>query len=453
MQLARQSAPRRRTHSGWAESSRRSSALALSRTSGASSSLQPLGSRGANRVRTFGKRAVAPGTSGHSSRRVSGSDRAANDSPQRWQRNDCIRSPAAASGIERRAPPPRPGATFAVQGRTRRLFASLPCWCFRRPAKVIDAGSGIAGRIDANRDRSTVTLDRSRDSLQSARGRARSRAHSTRHRAAPRPRRGRLGDLGVGPAARCKHCGTRRIPGRERREIGQARVEEVRRRLARRRRLRGRALRGLRLLAQPACSALDWLGAGEFAAGRVLAGEWWRTVTALTVHVDCDHVAGNSAFGAFFGYFVGRYLGRGVGWLADRRGRGALANALDALVQAPRSPFDRRVDRRIRGARSADGVHVAARLPARDAVARADRADRRRARLARVHGRGGREHRSRRASLRGSSWGSRRGLLLARGCAIDRCCAPRGCRTPCAAAALTVVVGGAWIWGSLGWRG
>jgi len=80
--------------------------------------------------------------------------------------------------------------------------------------------------------------------------------------------------------------------------------------------------------------ALDWFGAGRLEAGRVVAGEWWRTVTALTVHVDVDHLGGNLAFGAFFGYFAGRYLGRGVGWLAIL-GAATLANALNALLQAP----------------------------------------------------------------------------------------------------------------------
>jgi membrane associated rhomboid family serine protease len=80
--------------------------------------------------------------------------------------------------------------------------------------------------------------------------------------------------------------------------------------------------------------ALDWYGAGRLQAGKVVMGEWWRTVTALTVHVDLDHLAGNVAFGAFFGYFVGRYLGPGVGWLAIL-GSATLANVLNALVQSP----------------------------------------------------------------------------------------------------------------------
>lgn len=79
---------------------------------------------------------------------------------------------------------------------------------------------------------------------------------------------------------------------------------------------------------------LDWLRAGRLAAGPLLDGEWWRAVTALTLHVELDHLAGNLAFGAFFGYFVGRYLGHGVGWLAVVVSA-ATGNLLNALLQSP----------------------------------------------------------------------------------------------------------------------
>jgi membrane associated rhomboid family serine protease len=78
----------------------------------------------------------------------------------------------------------------------------------------------------------------------------------------------------------------------------------------------------------------DWLAAGSLEMGRVRAGEWWRVVTALTVHVEPDHLLGNLAFGSFFGYFAGRYFGTGVGWLAIV-GAAAVADALDAAIQPP----------------------------------------------------------------------------------------------------------------------
>jgi membrane associated rhomboid family serine protease len=79
---------------------------------------------------------------------------------------------------------------------------------------------------------------------------------------------------------------------------------------------------------------LDWFGAGRLEAGSVVRGEWWRTVTALTVHVDLDHLGGNLVFGTFFGYFAARCLGSGVGWLAILAA-GTFANAMNAVVQSP----------------------------------------------------------------------------------------------------------------------
>jgi len=78
----------------------------------------------------------------------------------------------------------------------------------------------------------------------------------------------------------------------------------------------------------------DWLNSGRLDVDRVLAGEWWRTITALCLHADTGHLAGNVAFGSFFGLYVGRYVGSGVAWCGILIG-GALGNALNALVQPP----------------------------------------------------------------------------------------------------------------------
>ena len=79
---------------------------------------------------------------------------------------------------------------------------------------------------------------------------------------------------------------------------------------------------------------LQWLPAGRMQAGRVMAGEWWRTVTALTLHVDGVHLVANLVFGALFGILAGQVLGGGVAWLAIVVA-GALGNLINAMVRAP----------------------------------------------------------------------------------------------------------------------
>jgi membrane associated rhomboid family serine protease len=59
-------------------------------------------------------------------------------------------------------------------------------------------------------------------------------------------------------------------------------------------------------------------------------GEWWRAVTALTLHSDLSHLAANIATGLLFGAFVVPQLGGGVAWLAIVVG-GALGNVANAL--------------------------------------------------------------------------------------------------------------------------
>jgi membrane associated rhomboid family serine protease len=59
----------------------------------------------------------------------------------------------------------------------------------------------------------------------------------------------------------------------------------------------------------------DWLAAGRVDGTLIRGGEWWRTITALTLHADLRHLLGNLLFGIFFGVFAGRLLGSGVTWL------------------------------------------------------------------------------------------------------------------------------------------
>lgn len=80
--------------------------------------------------------------------------------------------------------------------------------------------------------------------------------------------------------------------------------------------------------------SVDWSAAGAAQAGPILGGEWWRTVTSLTLHADLGHLAGNLVFGVVVGLLLARLLGSGVAWLAVVAS-GVVGNALDAAVQPP----------------------------------------------------------------------------------------------------------------------
>lgn len=86
------------------------------------------------------------------------------------------------------------------------------------------------------------------------------------------------------------------------------------------------------MLARSGAFGLDWWQAGTSLAGSVRAGEWWRVVTALTLHGDAMHLAGNLGFGLIFGFLGGGLLGWGPGW-AGMLFAGGLGNLLNAFLQ------------------------------------------------------------------------------------------------------------------------
>lgn len=88
------------------------------------------------------------------------------------------------------------------------------------------------------------------------------------------------------------------------------------------------------VLAAQSTFGLDWLTVGRMQSGKVMSGESWRTVTALTLHLDAEHIIANLAFGALFGFLTGQVLGGGVAWLAIVSA-GALGNFVNAMVQEP----------------------------------------------------------------------------------------------------------------------
>jgi membrane associated rhomboid family serine protease len=77
---------------------------------------------------------------------------------------------------------------------------------------------------------------------------------------------------------------------------------------------------------------LDWWGAGLADASRIRAGAWWRALTALTLHDDFAHLAGNLVFGALFVGALCPVAGTGLA-LAAVLLSGTLGNLLNAALQ------------------------------------------------------------------------------------------------------------------------
>jgi rhomboid protease GluP len=79
--------------------------------------------------------------------------------------------------------------------------------------------------------------------------------------------------------------------------------------------------------------SIDWVTIGAAQAGLIRDGAWWRTITALCLHLDLDHLMSNLAFGAVAGVLVAQLLGTGLGWLAILLA-GALGNGLNAAFHS-----------------------------------------------------------------------------------------------------------------------
>ena len=78
--------------------------------------------------------------------------------------------------------------------------------------------------------------------------------------------------------------------------------------------------------------SVQWLEIGSAQVGLTRAGEWWRTVTALFLHVSGTHLLSNLAFGTVFLLLLSQVLGPGMTSLAVVAA-GAAGNALNALVR------------------------------------------------------------------------------------------------------------------------
>lgn len=78
--------------------------------------------------------------------------------------------------------------------------------------------------------------------------------------------------------------------------------------------------------------AQDWTLAGKADAELIRDGQWWRAVTALTLHVDLRHLLSNVVFGGLFGLFAGQMLGSGLAW-AGILAAGTMGNLLNAWMR------------------------------------------------------------------------------------------------------------------------
>ena len=77
---------------------------------------------------------------------------------------------------------------------------------------------------------------------------------------------------------------------------------------------------------------LGWWQHGRARADAIVHGAWWQAITALTLHADVTHLAGNLVFGAVFGVLLAQSVGSGLAWILFLA-TGALGNLVNAIVQ------------------------------------------------------------------------------------------------------------------------
>jgi membrane associated rhomboid family serine protease len=92
------------------------------------------------------------------------------------------------------------------------------------------------------------------------------------------------------------------------------------------------ALCALFVFTGPRVDGHAWFAAGSADAGRMQAGEWWRAVTALTLHNDFPHIFANAIVLLIFGSSLCTLVGPGTGlWLMLLSG--TAGNLLNVFVR------------------------------------------------------------------------------------------------------------------------
>ncbi|NOQ41471.1 MAG: rhomboid family intramembrane serine protease [Desulfuromusa sp.] len=79
---------------------------------------------------------------------------------------------------------------------------------------------------------------------------------------------------------------------------------------------------------------VNWVELGNAHAEKIFNGEWWRLLTALTLHSGPLHLASNIALGGIFMVRLCRLLRSGRAWFLVLSA-GTLGNLLNAIVQSP----------------------------------------------------------------------------------------------------------------------
>lgn len=72
------------------------------------------------------------------------------------------------------------------------------------------------------------------------------------------------------------------------------------------------ALVAIYLRTGPESAASPWFVRGSADAAAIVRGQWWRAITALTLHADAGHVAGNAVLGGLLLTLLARSVGPGV---------------------------------------------------------------------------------------------------------------------------------------------
>ena len=84
----------------------------------------------------------------------------------------------------------------------------------------------------------------------------------------------------------------------------------------------------------PGEGPVDWIGAGSARANYIVSGDWWRAITALTLHSGIVHLCSNLLIGGSIMILLCRETGSGLAW-SLALGAGFLGNIANAYFQLP----------------------------------------------------------------------------------------------------------------------